>query len=261
MKLKDVFFRRMTLLYAFLIGILSFELFIVGSFTLNTRINLDGETRSSLMVVSYSEEKKEIEGAEIKTKVKHASKLVNADSTLTGDECIVSADILKLYKVGSEIEIASSGVGKTNVTKCTIKDYKGSDIYPYEVLVSQEKYDSIKDESYSYLVVFDSYKFYEEATKDKAFIGMYVPNEFGDFYSLQVTYGSHLLLSVITIIALVIVTIILFFNTSGYIKAHTKKSRKKTKDNSVKLNIESSTLTLVLGFTISYIVVAIFSLI
>ena len=259
MKLKDVFFRKMTLLYVFLIGILSFELYIVGNFTITTRANLDQKTRSSLIVVSFREEKKEIKGAEIKGKVKMASKLINVDSTLTGNECTVSPEMLKLYNVGSEVEIATN-TDNTNIIKCTIKDYKGYEMYPYEVLVSQELYDSIKDE-YSYLVNFSGYKSYEEVTKDKSFIGAYVPNEYGVFYESQISYQEHLLLSVISIIALIIVIIVLFVNTSGYIKAHTKKTRKKTKDNSVKLNVETSTLTIVLGLTISYLIIYIFSLI
>ena len=109
MKLKDVFFRKMTLLYVFLIGILSFELYIVGNFTITARANLDQETRSSLIVVSFSEEKKEIKGAEIiKGNILAASKLMDVDTSLTGDECIISSDWLRLYKVGSEIEIASN---------------------------------------------------------------------------------------------------------------------------------------------------------
>ena len=260
MKLKDVFFRKMTLLYVFLIGILSFELFIVGNFTITTKADLDSTTRSSLIVVGFSEEKKEIKGAEIKARVKNATRLMNVDSSLTGNECIVSSETLKFYGIGSEIQIASDSKDDINVTKCVVKDFKGYDIYPYEVLVSQEMYDSIKEKDYGYLVNFKTYKAFEDATKDKTFTGMYVPNEFGDFYDLQVTYGEHLLLSIISIIALVIVSIVLFFNTSGYIKAHTKKTKKKTKDNSAKLNIESSTLTLVLGISISHAIIYIFTL-
>ena len=262
MKLKDVFFRRMTILYIFLIGILSFELYIVGNFTITARANLDSETRSQLMVVSFSEEKKEIKGAEIiKKNVKAAGKLIDVDTTLTGNECIISSDWLRLYKVGTEIEIATDFGDSVNTKKCTIKDYKGFEMYPYEVLVSQEMFDSIKDDNYSYLVTFDGYKFYEEASRDKSFVGTYIPDVFGNYYDLQLSYEEHLLLSIISIIALVIVIIVLFVNTSGYIKAHTKKTRKKTKDNSVKLNIESSTLSLVIGLSVSYIIIYIFSLI
>ena len=262
MRLKDVFFRKMTILYVFLIGILSFELYIVGNFTITTRANLDAETRSSLIVVSFSEEKKEIKGAEIiKKNVKSASKLIDVDTTLTGNECIISSDWLRVYNVGTEIEIATNFGDIVNTKKCTIKDYKGYEMYPYEVLVSQEMFDSIKDDNYSYLVTFDSYKFYEQASRDKSIVGTYIPDAFGNFYDLQISYGEHLLLSIISIIALIIVIAVLFFNTSGYIKAHTKKTKKKSKDNSVQLNIEASTLTLVLGLTISYIIIYICSFI
>jgi len=262
MKLKDVFFRKMTILYVFLIGILSFELYIVGNFTITARANIDAETRSSLIVVTFSEQKKEIKGAEIlKENVKAASKLIDVDTTLTGNECIISSDWLRLYKVATEIEIATNYGDAVNAKKCTIKDYKGFEMYPYEVLVSQEMFDSIKDDNYSYLVKFNGYKSYEAATKDKTFVGTYIPDAFGNYYDLQVSYEEHLLLSIISIIALIIVIVVLFFNTSGYIKAHTKKTKKKSKDNSVQLNIEASTLTLVLGLTISYIIIYICSFI
>jgi hypothetical protein len=250
MKLSSVFFRKMTIVYIIVIGLLSFELFVVGNYTVQIKSDLDDMVRISPFTLTYTSEQKSIKGATIRERIKTGTRLVKTDSSLKGNECIADASILRLHNIGDEIQIYYE-----RPETCVIKEFKGKDISPYQLLISEEKYNSIPDDKYTYLVNIDGLDTLNNFEQDEdVVVGEYASSFFPSYYGEVILYQQNILILAISIIALAAIILILFVNTSSYIKANTKKTKKKNqKDNRVLLNIESSTLTITIAITIVYI--------
>lgn len=254
MKLKDVFFRKMTILYIVLIGLLSFELFIVGPSAIMLKENIDSIIRTNTFIVSFKSEPKEIKGVELKEKIKPTLRVVKNDDSLTGDECIVSSILMPIVNEGT-IYLDSPNENGEKLS-CTVKDYTAyNKIYPYEVLISNEKYNSIKDD-YTYIASVNSLGdlnklFRNENLKgvQDVFSSIYMEN----YLEEELVYKEKQIIIGISIAMLFVVILVLFFNTSYYIKANKKKTKKKVKDNSLNLTIKSATLTILLGISIGYL--------
>ena len=256
MDLKKVFFRKMTILYIILIGLLSFELFVVGPNTIELMTEINEQVSGTPYVITYKNEQKNIKGAKIEERVKTASRLIKVDSSLTGNQCIASSDLMFM---GQEKPIV---LNEEQKVECTVKEYRAfNKLYPYELLVSQETYDSIKDTNYSYLVYFNTLGDLNRIEKDgSVVIRQPLILALGDFYSEEILYQENLVIIGISIIMLFVVIAVLFFNTSYYVRSNTKKTRKKVKDNTLNLTIKSVTLTILLGISIGYVIPHIMSL-
>ncbi|MBQ7240581.1 MAG: hypothetical protein IJS56_03985 [Bacilli bacterium] len=252
MKIKDLIFRKISLLYVFIIALISFELFIVGNYTISLRASLDADVRSNLVLLSFNEAKKEISGGEIISETKNANYVLGVDESLSGNECIAYNEVLRLKSVGDELDLV--GDNNTN-SSCVIKEFRGYSIGNYQVLVSKDFYENFKDDGYSYLVKLNSLNSLNKyQSDDKVDVKLVMINTtINNFYDKLLQYEENVFLVGISVIILAMIIIILFVNTSSYIKHNTKKTRKKDNYNKAILNIRYSTLMIALGIIISYI--------
>lgn len=252
MKLKDLLFRKISLLYIFIIALISFELFIVGNYTIQIRADLDSDVRSNFVVLSFDEEQKDINGGEIISETKNSNYLLGIDETLSGNECVANNEIFRFKTIGDELDLS----GDENSNKsCIIKEFRGYKIGYYQVLVSKDFYNNYKDNKHSYLVKLNSLNSlnrYQSDEKVDTRLVM-INTSLNDYYQKMLQYEENIFLVGISIIILIMIIIILFVNTSSYIKHNTKKTRKKEKDHKEFLNVRYSTLIIALGMIISYI--------
>ncbi len=246
MEFKNVFFRKMTILYGFVISLLAFELFVVGHYTIETKTELDEIIKATPIVLKYETEQKTIKGAEIKYQVKDTNRIVKVDESLSGNQCVVYYKELLNNKIGDEFTLDFKD------KSCVIKDFGSVEMYPFNVYVSQELYDSLPDTRYCYLVSVNGLSELNRIEKEDIDIINTAGYYFSDYYSVQILYEQNLVIIGITIIALTLMIVVLFVNTSLFIKNKSKKSKKKKKDNIAMLNIQSSTTTITLALLVAY---------
>lgn len=240
MKIKDILFRKMTILYFAILFILgtAFGILLFDYYDARSEIENNLNTNNGVMVLS-KEQLKEIPEAYSYEEVKKFGLFYYVvDESLTGNECIVAN--IKDYEIGKEIE--NEGI------KCTVKNFAKVSNPVLEISVGKDFYDSIKTDLYSYITSPKSIK--DMKKMQKKYFEAYTLIVFGveDF---EIAYSNLIskaivLANVIVIIALLIVVV--FMNTRGYVINNTKKSRSKKKKE------ETSTKTIVVVTLITVLV-------
>lgn len=231
MKIKDILFRKMTILYFTILFILgtSFGILLFDYYTTRCEIENNLSTNDRVMVLSKTQLKEIPEAYTFKEVKKVGLFYYVIDETLTGNECIISN--IRDTEIGKEFE--NEGV------KCTIKTYSKISKPVLEVSVSKDFYDSLKTEMYAYVTSPKSIK--DMRKMQKKYFDAYTLIVLG-FQDFEIAYSnliskSIVLASVVVIIALLIVVV--FMNTRGYAINNTKKSRSKKK------KVETTTKTIV----------------
>ena len=245
MKLKNVYFRRMTILYAIIIAIMICGFRCVLVTTTNIGIKIDESVRDQNFVLSYKEEQKEIKGANIVKEVKFVKYLIDIDTSLKGNECLGTPNYFGYRNIGDEVSLTFD-----DTVKCVIKDFKKASNEPYNFYVSEETYNSIKDENHSYLVKIHSYKDYTRLEKDKNVVSLSIPEPVGNYFEDRVYYEFNVCIMIGELIVALLIIVIIFVNTDGYIRANSKKKA----NNLVKLTVSSTLLTIFTGYVIGEIV-------
>lgn len=250
MKGKAIF-RKMNLLYIVVIALLLGALFAVYADYSSKRATLESEIDGTYLAVRYDKEQKEIKGTTEMTRIKSSNFIIKVDSSLTGSQCKTN-DTKRFAYNPKELELVNYADG---IVKCTVTEkVDASEIYPYDVLVSQETYDSIKDNMYTYLVKVDSYKTFKKLLmRGDSIIPSGISSEFKNTFSMY--YATvYTLNSLVVITALLIV--IIYINMLSFIKANTKKTKKK-KDDPAKRAIDAAVSTIVsvvLGTVLIYLI-------
>ncbi len=252
MKFKNVFFRKMTILYSLIIGIMVFGIYFVLTEAVTTRVEMDETVRNATLLVSFDTEQKSYKYGEIIERVKTADKLIKVDVTLTGNECLANDKLYRILSVGTEIDLI-----KDTDYSCVVKGFKKNDIEPYEFVVSQELYDSIKDDKYTYIINVNSYSQLEKLENDKSIDRYGFINLDDSLWNSLYHFDIYNYILIGDVIVLFLIVVVLYINTKGYIKANTKETKKKTKDNTLKLTIGSTLLTLVSGYVCGAIIITI----
>ena len=242
MKFKNVFFRKMTILYSLIIGIMMFGIYFVITEATSTSVEIDHYISNARFVVSSKKELDKIDNAEIIGRTKYLDILTKVDTSLKGNECLLDASYY-YRSVGDKIDLDVDG----KVT-CVIKDFVKFDLYPYEAAISQELYDSIDDGYNYYVLKINTMYNFEKIEKNKDIKNVLFYDMDNEYYNLTMRYDFDLYIIGGETLVLFLIVIVLFINTKGYIKANTKKTRKKAKDNTLKLTVCSTVLTLVSGY-------------
>lgn len=255
MSFKNVFFRKMTILYVLIIMIMGFELLVLSLDYNTTKAELEEDvTLYNSVVISTNKELKEIPEANSYERIKITQNhytYIKVDNTLTGNECIVPVKIGDI-EIGKEMSLKNL-YGSEGTFSCLVKGYSGVENPMNEVLVSQELYDLTPSETYDYIVTPKSLKDmnkifikYQMSYNNKTPYNMnYLDSMNRIIFEVAFMIGS-------AIIGLALIVII-FMNTRGYVKNNTKKSRKKNKDNdNLKVITVSTLMTGALGLALAY---------
>ena len=243
MKFKNVFFRKMTILYSLIIGIMMFGIYFVITEATSTSVEIDHYISNARLVASSKKELDKIDNAEIIGRTKHINILSKVDTSLKGNECLLDASYYYYHSVGDTIDL--DGDGKVT---CIVKDFVKFDLYPYEAAISQELYDSIDDGYNYYVLKINTMYNFKKVEKNKDIKNVLFYDMDNEYYNLTMRYDFDLYIIGGETLVLFLIVIVLFVNTKGYIKANTKKTRKKVKDNTLKLTVGSTVLTLVSGY-------------
>jgi len=244
MKFKNVFFRKMTILYSLIIGIMMFGIYFVITEATTTSVDIDQYINTATIIATAKKEVDKIDNAEIIGRTKRTMYLSKVDASLTGNECIMDSSYYSYKNVGDTIELED-----TEKHTCVIKDFVKTGLYPYDLGLSQELYNSIKDDGYYYYVIdVNSLASFNKIEKNKDIDHLSIYNLDNEYFNLTLRYDFDLYIIGGETIVLFLIVIVLFINTKGYIKANTKKTRKKVKDNTLKLTVGSTVLTLVSGY-------------
>lgn len=234
MKLSEILFRKMNILYIIVFVLMIFAIAATYNDYSYKMAVLEKESEGIYFVVDYNEEQSIIDGVTELTRVKTSGRVLKVDDELTGTQCKISD---KAYLKEGETNISLDAAKKYSCD--VIGKVDAEEIYPYEVLVSPETYESIKDNSFTYLVKIKNYEAFKKIFWSKdlkrlpsgtnpLFIAVYTT-----YYSTFITLG--------TLIAIFVLLVVIdYFNTLNYIKNNTKSTRKKTKDHKV-LNASIST--------------------
>ncbi len=235
MKLKDVVFRKMNILYVFILLLMFIAIISIYEDYSYKRAYLEEETRGIYLSVTFDKEQKDIKGVSEMTRIKTAPRIMKVDSSLTGNYC-KTVDTAINVNEGTKAYLT---FGQNPITCEVVDKVKAIEMYPYEVYVSQETYDSINQEGYTYLLKVDDYNTFKKIYwgKDEAFIPLSVDKTFNIVFSLY--YATVITLNILAVILLLLIVVI-YFNTLKFIKTNTKKTKKETKDHIV-LNAAIST--------------------
>ena len=256
MKFGQVFFRKMTILYSIIIGIMIFSIYFIMNDAASTSVEIDTLVRQGTIIASSNKELDSIKNAEIIDKVKEYKYILKVDTSLSGNECLADSDLYLLHDIGDTLEIGDDG----NHT-CVIKSFVKWELKPYDLAVSKELYESITDNEYQYLISVKTYGDYNKIEGEEDIIGLSMPNMENEFYYLLIKHDFDLYIVGGYALVLFLLVFVLFFNTKGYIKAHAKQTRKKTTDSTFKLTIGSTILTIVTGYIIGGMITGILVLI
>lgn len=255
MNFKNVFFRKMTVLYVIIIMIMGFELLVLSLDLNTTKSELNEDvTLYNSVVISSKKELKEIPEAKSYERVKITQNhytYIKVDKTLTGNECIVPVKIGDI-EIGKEMSLKNL-YGSEGSFSCVVKGYSGAENPMNEVYVSQELYNSTPSETYDYIATPNSLKDMNKILRKYDMSYNNIVPYFMDYLDSM----NHIIFEEAFIIGSVIIglslIVIIFMNTRGFVKNNTKKSRKKNKDNNnLKVIVASTIMTGALGLALAY---------
>ena len=258
MKLTNVLFRKMTILYFVIMLFLGSAFFVtVNNFGIVKSTIEDNLATNPQIIITTEKKLDKIEGATI---VDHVKKLnagifyLKTDKTLTGNDCKLNVTFSSKSSVGSSYKPVDTDSFECNVVGFT----SGS---ATEILVSEEKYNSYQANTYSELVTVNKISTYRKLEKKYgAYTLINVPTNVSEYSLHVVTLNSYFYSSVVIGVIIALLIIVIFMNIRGYIKNNTKKTRKKKQEGTTKLIAISTLITTVVPLTISYALVVLYIL-
>ena len=239
MKLSEIVFRKMNILYVIIFALMITAVASVYMDYSTKRAIIETETKGLYLVAYFEEEQSSIAGASEITRVKDVGKVLKVDETLTGNQCKLAKSINPAEKKFAE------NIIKTNLNCEFVGEVDNDDIYPYELLVSKDAYDSVKNDRYAYLVKVNDYNTFKTIYWKKE--GARIPSSSDTLLRITLsTYMSTVFTLNTLVVIFLLLVVVVYFNTLNYIKANTKKTKKKTNDNKI-LNASISTCTTILA--------------
>ena len=248
MKLSEIVFRKMNILYVIIFALIITAISSVYVDYSSKRSIIESETKGLYLVAYFKEEQSVIAGVSEITRVKDVGKVLKVDESLTGNQCKLVEGLNPAEKKFVE------NIVKSNLNCEFVGEVDSDDIYPYELLVSKDTYDSVKNDRYAYLVKVDDYKAFKNIYWRKE--GARIPSSSDAVFRITIsTYMSTIFTLNTLVVIFLLLIVVVYFNTLNYIKSNTKKTKKKTKDNKI-LNASISTCTTI--FVSILIVVLVF---
>ena len=239
MKLSEIVFRKMNILYVIIFALIITAIASVYVDYSTKRAVIETETKGLYLVAYFDEEKTSIAGASEITRVKDVGRVIKVDETLTGNQCKLAEGLNSAEKKFAE------NIIKTNLNCEFVGEVDNDDIYPYELLVSKDAYDSVKNDRYAYLVKVNDYNAFKKIYWSKD--GARIPLSSDTLLRITLsTYMSTIFTLNTLVVIFLLLVVVVYFNTLNYIKANTKKTKKKTNDNKI-FNASISTCTTILA--------------
>jgi hypothetical protein len=257
MKLKDVVFRKMNILYVVMLLLIFVATISVYEDYSYKRAYIEGETAGMYLAVTYdTEHEVKPKGVSEMTRIKTAARILKVDSSLTGEQCIVG-ESAKGLKDGDKAVLSFSD---KQITCEVYKHIDTEDIYPYEAYVSQEKYDSIDLKGYTYLYKVENYETFKKLYwgKEDVILPLSTSDAFIAVFSMY--YSTIFTLNTLAVV-LALLIVIVYINTLNFIKANSKKTKKNEKDHKALTAAISTLITLGIGVCIILLIAIIVPLV
>lgn len=248
MKLKDVLFRKMTLLYVAILFFLGLSFFVSMTYFIDSRNSIEMRLSSEPLIMVETE--KPITNFVEATSTQQVKRLregifyLKADKTLKGNECKTNVLRASTTSVGSTLNPLED-----SDFSCTIVGYNSGIIT--EILVSQETFDAYEPNINSFIVTVESLKDYNKLVKKyDAYVLITIPER--NFTEDYISMNYYLYTSVLVAAIIALIIVVIYMNTRGYIKHNTKKSKKKKADDSTKVLVINTLLTTIVPLALSY---------
>ena len=258
MKFKDVFFRKMTILYFVIMFFLGCAFFVtVKNYSvIKSSIEDSFATEATIMI----ESDKPLGDVKEATNIYPVKRLngnifhIIIDRKLTGDECKRNV----IFSDDTSIGSIFNPTGKDDFS-CKVVGFKSG--IASEIYVSEEKYNSYESNTYSALVTVNSIKNYKKLEKKyNAYNSLRIPCTGEEYDNYVVMLNSYFYSSVVIAVIIALLIIVIFMNIRGYIKHNTKKTKKKKQESTTKLLVISTLLTTVVPLVLSYVLVILYIL-
>lgn len=253
MKIKDIIFRKMTILYfvIFLVLGLAFGV-LLYDYNLNRVVLEDNVTTNYSVILTSGKELNDIpEASQIKKVKKVGLYYLIVDDSLTGNECITAnttdATVGEIFNYNNEIV-------------CTVKDYSLFTKPVQEVSVSKEYYDSFKVDNYYYLVTPKSIKDMKKMKKNYTEARTLIIFGVEDFDCAYAEMINLLIILVSTGLIIILLTIVAYINIRGFVNSKSPKTKnnKKTKETSSKNIVYSTLIVTLIPLVLSYVITKLF---
>ncbi|MBQ7240580.1 MAG: hypothetical protein IJS56_03980 [Bacilli bacterium] len=247
MKLSEIVFRKMNILYVIVFALMITAVASVYVDYSSKRSIIESETKGLYLVAYFKEEQSVIAGVSEITRVKDVGKVLKVDESLTGNQC------KSIKGLNTSEKKFVDNIVKSNLNCEIVGEVNNEDIYPYELLVSKDTYDSVKNDRYAYLVKVNDYNAFKNIYWRKD--GARIPSSSDAVFRITIsTYMSTIFTLNTLVVIFLLLVVVVYFNTLNYIKANTKKTKKKTNDNKI-LNASISTCTTILASILIVVVV------
>ena len=248
MKFRDVFFRKMTLLYVVIMFFLGVS-FLINAFNYDElKSEVEDYLSTEPLVVVVSDEKlNNVEYASsiipIK-KTKEGISLLRVDDSLKGNECKINIVFSKNNSIGQEYKPAD------DTFSCTVTGYTTG--IATEILVSQTKYDSYEVDGSAFLATVKNLKDLKKIEKKYvSYVTFRIPDT-GDYYEWNERLNYYLYTSIFVGIIIALLIVVIFMNTRGYIKSNTKNTKKKKQESTTKVLVINTLITVIVPLVLSY---------